>query len=232
MTSNGATLGGFQPYKTWHSDLKDLTSLHRNQIVAMWNDVGLARSGQCRGDVTASNDIIEIWPADFSSCPILPSLATTIKIIFAGNVHKRTGSSGLCGLCYKLNAILLAPIFLEAMSQLQEPNFDINDVPLYIHTGLWTPIAKRAGACTIDAIRDIEVPNEDTKILERMHNALLDPCIAPHILPFNQAFISGGDIMHNVMGLKMEFHVGALARQLSMMLLLDCTKGFNYAAHS
>ena len=118
------------------------------------------------------------------------------------------------------------------MHQLQDPALDSSAIPAHLHEGLWTPIGKRPMSCSIDAVRDIEIPNEDTKILERMHNIVLDECIAPSILPLNQAFVSGGDIMYNITGLHSEFSSGIALHILRLSLLLDCMKGFNYASHS
>ena len=94
------------------------------------------------------------------------------------------------------------------------------------------PVAKRAGADTIDAVRDLEMPNEDTKILERMHNVVLDECAAAQLRPLQQAFVSEGDIMYNTIGLHEEFRSSLQDRRLRLLLLMDCVKGFNYMSHS
>ena len=42
-----------------------------------------------------------------------------------------------------------------------------------LHETLWVPMAKKQGANTVSAIRDLELSNEDAKILERMRVVLL-----------------------------------------------------------
>ena len=68
------------------------------------------------------------------------------------------------------------------------------------------PMPKKPGASTIDAVRDLELPNEDTKVLERINAALLDEGCAGFVRAHNQAFISGGDIMHNNLQMHEKFH--------------------------
>ena len=135
-------------------------------------------------------------------------------------------------MAYKKHALIVAPIFREAFQQLQSDTLGDGDIPPHLHEGLWFPIGKREGADSISAVRDLELPNEDCKILERMHTLVLDEVAADQIRPTQQAFISGGDIMHNVVGVHEEF-VGSLSnRRLRLILLIDFTKFFNYASHA
>ncbi len=93
------------------------------------------------------------------------------------------------------------------------------------------PIAKREGADTLDAIRDLEIPNEDLKIIERMIFKIIDEIASSQILPLNQAFVKGGDIMHNVFSLHTAMQAYAGSDNLKLFLLMDCTKGFNLVSH-
>ena len=121
-----------------------------------------------------------------------------MSILLSAPSHKRSNTTGLGGICYSLHAILFAPIFIEAMTELQEDDFVCARIRPHMHKRLWTPRAKCSSCCTVDGVRDIEIPNGDTKILERMHYLILDECVAPTILPKSQVFIKGGDIMHNI----------------------------------
>ena len=84
----------------------------------------------------------------------------------------------------------------------------------------------------MQAVRDLELPNEDIKILERMCAQIWDEQAADQLRPTQQAFVRGGDIMHDVCGMHEAFHHAINKRTLMMFLLLDCTKGFNNTCHS
>jgi hypothetical protein len=94
------------------------------------------------------------------------------------------------------------------------------------------PAAKKQGANTIDAVRDLEIPNEDTKLLERLLALLLDQCAGPSIRQHNEASVRGGDIMVNLYTMQEQFHKVLSKRELHLLLLLDCSKGFNRLSHS
>ena len=78
-----------------------------------------------------------------------------------GTSGKRPGTSGACGEAHKHAAVIVAIVFLEACCQLEDPVYDFGSVPAHIDETQCVPIAK--GADTVDAIRDLEIPNEDTK---------------------------------------------------------------------
>ena len=69
-------------------------------------------------------------------------------------------------------------------------------------------------------------------MLERTHAVVLSECVGPVVAAHNQAFVAEGDIMLNVVGLHEEFQSAVTKRNLQLLLLLDCTKGFNLASHS
>lgn len=249
-TSAGVSFKAAHAYPGAASDLRKLLPFNRFELVQMWNEAhtecmqepqaigtmirqaGLRRSGNERGDPSKGNSLLEHCTLDLSQCRTMPTLAEVMRIMLSIKRGKRPGSTGICGLAYKMNAVSLAPVFLEAFAELQGSDLDLQLIPTHLHTSLWIPIAKRQGADTIDAVRDLELPNEDAKVLERMHLALISECASPQILPLNQAFVEGGDIMYNVSGLHEEFQSGTQDRFLRLMLLMDCTKGFNYASHS
>ena len=246
----GATLQGGKPYPRMSSDLRALLPCQRHQIVGMWDEThttlehepkrigeiihrsGIARSGQARGQMTRGQRMLENWSADFSSCRTEVRLCEVMNLLLSIRAHKRPGTTGVCGCAYRMHAPSLAPVFLEAAAQLQDVTLEEATIPVHLHETLWVPIAKNASADVIGAVRDLELPNEDAKLLERMHTLLLNECISTHVLPQNQAFVPEGDIMHNVVGLHEEFRASTTKRDLQLLLLLDCTKGFNLVSHS
>lgn len=64
-------------------------------------------------------------------------------------------------------------MFLEAVRQLQSSTLQAEAVPFHMRESLWILIPKREGANTIGAIRDLDIPNEDVNVLERMYTRLL-----------------------------------------------------------
>ena len=81
-------------------------------------------------------------------------------------------------------------------------------------------------------MRDLEVPNEDTKVLERLHALLLDECVGGAVREHNEAFISGGDIRVIFFTMHEQFHRTFTKGELHLLLLLDCAKGFNLLSHA
>ena len=126
---------------------------------------------------------------------------------------------------------MLAIVFVEAFEQLQDTTYNNEDIPSHIHETLWIPIQENMGANTTRLITDLELPNEDAKVHERMYALIIDEQAAFQFKPIQQACVSGGEIMHNIIGMHEAFHHAQHKQQLLMFLLLDCTKGFNYASH-
>ena len=60
-------------------------------------------------------------------------------------------------------------------------------MPAHLNETLWTPVAKKQGANTMDSVRDLEIPLEDTKLLERALSLLLDECAAEPVRTHNEA---------------------------------------------
>ena len=76
------------------------------------------------------------------------------------------------------------------------------------------------------------MPNEDTKLLERVLATLLDESGGQAVREHNEAFTRGGDMTVNLFTMHEHFHRVLSKRELHMLLLLDCAKGFNLASHS
>ncbi len=136
------------------------------------------------------------------------------------------------GIAYRKAATTLAPVFAEAFRQLHDPLLTIDTLPVHLFETLWVPAAKRQGANTIDAVRDFELPNEDIVTIERMHARLIDECCGQARKKVNQAFVTGGDIIHNLVKMHEGFQKMSRKMRLQFMLMLGCTKGFNLVSHS
>ena len=184
-----------------------------------------------RGDSTKGQRLLDNWHVDFSACRTDVSEAEVMRIMLSIKSGKRPGTSGVCGEAYKRAAVKLAPVFQEAFRELKDDTFDLENVPVHICETLWSPAAKKQNANTLDAVRDLEIPNEDTKILERMHVLIVDECVSPSVREHNEAFVSDGDIMVNLFTMHEQFHRTFSKKELHMLLLLDCAKRFNLLSH-
>ena len=221
----------------------------RHRIVEMWNSAtqsyetdtraigniirsaGLARSGAPRGDGTKGQRILDSWSVDFSSCRTHVTETEVMQLLLGIKAGKRPGTNGVCGEAYKLAAVALAPVFIESFTQLKSTAFDYDSVPAHVCETLWIPAAKRQDAKTIDAVRDLECPNEDTKVLERIIALLVDETTASDVRKHNEAFVKGGDITVNLYTMHEAFQRSLSKRELHLLLLLDCAKGFNLMSH-
>ena len=120
--------------------------------------------------------------------------------------------------------MFLAEIFDEAFQQLQVEGLH---VPGSFHEALWIPIGKVENPTTLKDVRDLELPNEDRKVLSRMVSLLLDEAGAPSLHSAQQAFFRQRDIMRNVAGMNERFYDAHERRILHAFLCLDCSKGYN-----
>ena len=100
---------------------------------------------------------------DLSQCKTRLSISDITNIILLISAHKRPGTTGIRGSAYKRQVSHLAQVFHEAWMQMQDESFDTNSVPPHINETLWIPIPKKAGANTVQSVRDLELPNEDTR---------------------------------------------------------------------
>ena len=56
-------------------------------------------------------------------------------------------------------------------------------------------------------------------------------CVSPSVREHNEAFVSDVDIMVNLFTMQEQFHRTFSKKELHMLLLLDCAKGFNLLSH-
>ena len=100
-------------------------------------------------------------------------------------------------------------------------------VPDSFHESLWIPIRKVENPTHLQDVRDLELPNEDKKVLSRMLAFVLDEGGPDTLHPAQQAFLQKRAVMRNIVGLNERF-CSAHERQLMRAFLsLDCSKGYN-----
>ena len=93
-------------------------------------------------------------------------LVRVIHIIFGVPPHKRPGSESILAIFFKLDIVLLAPIIIEILEHLCDVCFRAGAMCDYLLVCLWLPIVQRRDACSINAVRDFEIPNETCDVLE------------------------------------------------------------------
>ena len=123
-------------------------------------------------------------------------------------------------------------MFQGAWTELLEGRFRETD---HLGDRVWVVAPKEAGAYTTARLRDVEVCETARKILARMSHRVLQEVCATSISRAQQAFIHGWNIVRNNVRLRTAFRdmmteatEGDVAlSDLGMLLLLDCTKGYN-----
>lgn len=236
------SLQGTQPYTSCMRQLKALIPAYKYAISVLWDEEnqeytsdenriaelisnsGRERQGQPRGNRELSRTLLQHSQLDLSSCRSELEPHEILTILLSIRKGKKPGPNGIPGVAYKLAAQYLIDLFAEALQELQDPN---TEVPESFRAALWIPIGKVENPSTIDQIRDLELPNEDRKILSRMIAVLLDEAGAPSLHPAQQAMFKGRDIMRNVVNINERFYSAVDRQILRAYLCLDCSKGYN-----
>ena len=126
----------------------------------------------------------------------------------------------------------LAHLFLEAWEELEE---DGSDILMREALGLktWLLMPKVEGANRTKQLRDLEMGNEVRKVLARMFCRIFDEVCQDQLTTAQQAFVRGREIVRNTVKMQTAMREGmedaAAKPQLPplLMLLLDCSKGYN-----
>ncbi len=191
------------------------------------------RQGAQRGDATSGRGLLERWQADFSRCRTGLTLNEIEIIMRDGPRGKRPGPSGVPGELFRRYAAQMAVVFQEAWAELMNEDFT-DDMYRTLALKTWIVVPKFEGANRVEKFRDLELGEEARKILARMMNKVLDE-VCSHavrgLCKSQQAFVSGRDIVRNTSGMLRMFWEAVEERGRDddplMMLLLDCTKGYN-----
>ena len=105
--------------------------------------------------------------------------------------HKTPGATGVRGRLYKLHARVLAEVFFEAFDEVCRPDCEL---PAHLTDFAWFVVPKKAGADVVNHVRDLECPNEDTKVLARMFTLILDRACSEQLRRRQEASVWGGKL--------------------------------------
>ena len=81
-------------------------------------------------------------------------------------------------------------------------------------------------------IRDVELPNLDRKVIERLFCIMLDRAAGQRLSPCQCAGLKTRDIASHVLRFNPLFEAAVACNVLLLALSTDCTKGFNSMSHS
>ena len=223
--------------------LKALIPKHKHSITILWDpaaadytddadriselllEEGHRRQGRSRGDASCADEVLRHSKLDLRGCQPELSKAEMLEVMLSIQKGKAPGPNGIPGIAYKLLASELVDVFGEALSQLTRDGVQVHESFL---DALWVPIGKVPNPTTMKHLRDLELPNEDRKVLSRMVSKILDKGMADSLHPAQQAFCSGRNIMRNVVGLNEAYYEASERRRLKFVLCLDCSKGYNF----
>ena len=120
------------PRQTWHKRHKKSQtflgfSLNYDELDVFFLWIDLSNS---------NNNILNQWNVDLSQTRCLPLKTKVIRIVLGIKNDKRPDTTGICDVVYKICAIVLAEVFLETITELQDLNLDDNNIPMHLRTGL------------------------------------------------------------------------------------------------
>ena len=213
--------------RMWDSEAGDYTT-DSDRIADILTEAAIQRQGNTRGNPLAGEELLNNSSLDLSCVNLEACLVDALNAIRDGNPISRPGPNGIIGLIYHRYASKLALLLLQAFNDL------LADLPLpsTFHEALLHSVGKRPNPTEPKYVRDLELPNFDIKVLERMFCNVLDAA-ASHTLSRAQcAGPKNRDIAHHVLQLNPLFESSVLSDTLLAILSLDCTKGFNFMAHS
>ena len=160
----------------------------REDMAALVRESVQQRQGADTGNPERGRRFLDAWSCSLADCRSTLSLAEMVQIILGTPLHKSPGPNGVPAVAYKNFVKFVAPIFIEAMDELQQPHAE---VPIGLGERIGKIIPKLEGAAYLHQIRDLELPNEHRKILARAFSLILDEQVGERMCGIQQAFISG-----------------------------------------
>ena len=213
--------------KLWDADANDF-AYDEQRIGELLVKDAESRQAEARGDVRRGEHLLQNASLDLRGIRTHVHDDEILNAILDGRVSASPGANGVTGHPYHAHASLLVPVFREAFGELIG-----GAVALTPFTeGLLRPIGKGPNPCTFKQIRDLELPNFDRKVIERLFCLLLDECASASWSRSQTACLKGRDIATHILQFNNAFDQAVTADELLCVLSLDCSKGFNRMSHS
>ena len=241
--SAGTALAGAKAHPGVVQRLKALCLHERYHVTELWDDnvgrrvtsssgIGRClredtreRQGRSRGDSALLSQMLQGRDLDLRNARIALSESETLDAPLALPEHKAPGTSGVRGRLYKLRADELSTAFVKAFHDLTQGE---REAPSRMTDVLRHANPKKHSADATATLRDLELPNEDAKILGRMLCRNLDQAAAAQLRRRQQAFVAGGRIERNIVEIAEAIRTdGGDMTAFKFVLFLGCSKGFN-----
>ena len=186
------------------------------------------RQGAARGDADRGDAILSHATLDLRNVRNRVHDDEILNAILEGNASAGPGPNGVRGHPYHEHASYLIPVFRESFediiagADLQQPFLE----------GLLRPIGKISNPCTFKHIRDLELPNFDRKVIERLFCLVVGECASESLSRSQVACLKGRDVATHVLKFSDLFEQSIDRGDFLATLSLDCSKGFNRMSHS
>ena len=213
--------------KLWDQDANDYT-YGDQRIGELLSRDAMQRQGSPRGDPDCGDSLLRRATLDLSGIRSELHDDEILNAILEGNQNASPGPNGVMGYPYHTHASLLIPVFQEAFQDLLRGE----DLPVPYTEGLMRPIGKCQNPSTFKQIRDLELPNFDRKVLERLFCLVIDERACDSLSSAQAACLKGRDVANHILQLNSVFEQALNDRELLAVLSLDCSKGFNRMSHS
>ncbi len=213
--------------KLWDEDAQDYTYEDVRIAELLARDAN-KRQGAARGDVACGEDLLRHASLDLRQVRNHVHDDEVLNAILDGSASASPGPNGVRGHPYHEHAGLLIEVFREAFEDI------VGGVELSVPLteGLLRAIGKVPDPSSFKQIRDLELPNFDRKVIERLFCLVLDECASRTLSQAQVACIKGRDVAQHILRFNDVFEQAASTRDFLATLSLDCSKGFNRMSHS
>ena len=213
--------------KLWDEGAGDFT-YDEVRIAELLTADAAARQGSTRGRTDRGEELLRHATLDLSNVRMHVHDDEILNAILEGKQSAAPGPNGVRGHPYHEHASLLIAVFREAFEEIVagDPLLDP------FTEGLLRPIGKTSDPCTFKQIRDLELPNFDRKVIERLFCLLIDECAGRSVSQSQVACLKGRDIAMHVLKFNDVFEEAVSRQSFLATLSLDCSKGFNRMSHS
>ena len=216
-----------QIVKLWDEHAQEFT-YDDSRIAELLTADAMDRQGASRGDSAQGECLLRHATLDLRNVRSRIHDEEILNAILDGNASASPGPNGVRGHPYHNHASHLIQVFREAFEDIMA-GADL--LPPFAE-GLLRPIGKTADPCTFRQIRDLELPNFDRKVLERLFCVVIDECASQSLSRSQAACVKGRDIASHVLRFSNTFEESISSDELLATLSLDCSKGFNRMSHS
>ena len=213
--------------KLWDERAQDFT-YEESRIAELLTADAMERQGSPRGLEGRGEALLSHASLDLRSVRTHIHDDEILNAILGGNSSASPGPNCVQGHPYHEHASRLIPVFRESFDQI----ICGAELAQPLTEGLLRPVGKIANPCTFKHIRDLELPNFDRKVLERLFCLVLDEAASQSLSRSQVACVKGRDVASHILQFGDVFEQSIASDEFLAVLSLDCSKGFNRMSHS